>query len=350
MSDDLPFASVIVPMRNEAANIERCLRSLLGQDYPRGRMEIVVADGASSDGSREIVERIAKERPEVRLVDNPKRVIPSALNVAIRASRGTHVIRADCRSDYGEDYVRMCVHYLQRGGAWNVGGPYVTSPGADTPIAHAIAAITSHRVVMGGSRFRTDLDREEYTDGAVFGAWDRQLFERIGYFNEALERGEDNEFNSRILKHGGRILKTPRIVVKYRNRPTLGSFLRQTYGNGLWHYLTVVANPSAFKLRYFAPALFVTALIGSVVLSVIDRRFVWLLLAVVVPYLAVIGLVTVQIARTEGVRVATRVPLTMVCLHVVYGIATLAGFVRFGIFDRSARQRAREGSRVGVAD
>ncbi|MFN8060099.1 MAG: glycosyltransferase family 2 protein [Vicinamibacterales bacterium] len=346
--DTAPVVSVVVPMRNEIAHLAACLQTLLAQDYPRDAFEIIVVDGESHDGSREMVERIARVTPTVRVMSNPKRVIPAALNLGVRAARGRIILRADCKARYARDYVSMCVHYLRTAGALNVGGPCRSVPGAASAVARCIAAICTHPLVMGGSRYRTSLDVEEFADGAVYGAWHRELFERIGYFNEALERGEDNEFNSRILRAGGRILKTPRIVVHYLCRPTLTSFLRQTFGNGLWHFLTVAANRSAFRARYFAPAAWVSWLTTFSLLSTLDDAFAVPLAVGVSAYGALLAWVTAMVLRAHGPTVAACVPMVVSMFHATYGLATLAGIVRFGVWDPGAVKRAREGARAAA--
>ena len=342
------FISVIVPMRNEISHIEPCLRSLLGQVYPADLMEIIVADGMSDDGSREVVERLAREDSRLRLIDNPELFVPTALNRAIREAKGKYVIRADTHAEYAKDYVRQCVYYSVTTGADNVGGPLITLPGADTLMARCIAAMTSHQIVVGGSRFRSTM-KEGYTDTCVFGSWPSDLFERIGYFNEALIRHQDNEFNSRILRYGGQIFQTPKISVRYYNQATLRGLLRQAFRNGKWHVLALIGNLSSFKFRYFAPFGFDCWLLGFALLSLVNPIFHWPLLAAIGIYAFMAVLVTLQISGSHGWAVACLVPSSMFCYHMVYGLGSLAGVVRFGIFGRDARRRAQEGSRPPAA-
>lgn len=344
MTLDRPFVSVVMPMRNEARFIEAALESLLAQDYPHDHLEIIVADGASDDGSREIVARFATTHPMIRVVDNPQRIVPTGLNAAIRAARGKYILRVDAHAEYAGDYIRQCVAYLEKTGANNVGGPLITLPGADTLSARCVAALTSHPYVVGGSKFRTSM-KEEYADGAFFGAFPRELFERIGYFNEALVRHQDNEFNSRILANGGRIFKTPKIVVRYYNQATLRGLFRQAYRNGKWHVLSLLGNPASFKVRYFAPFAFVCWMIGFGILSFVHPVFTLPLAVAGAIYLLAAVIVTAQIARSHGPGVACIVPLGMFGYHVTYGLGTFEGLVRFGLFGRETRRRAREGSR-----
>ncbi len=332
-----------MPMRNEAEHVEACLASLLAQDYPL--LEIIVVDGMSDDGSGAMVGRVAARDPRVRLIDNPKRIIPAALNLGIRAASGAYIVRADCKSRYQPDYVSTCVHYLQRDAAVNVGGPCVSQPGARTAMARAIAAISGHPIVMGGSRYRSNLTAEEFTDGVTYGAWPRAIFDQIGYFNEELVRGEDNEFNGRILRAGGRILKTPRIVVNYICRPTLRLFLRQTFQNGFWHFLTLAANPNGVRMRHFAPAGWVGWLLGFGSLALVDLELAWPLLAGISIYSLMLLLIAVQLGRMHGFAVAALAPLVVCAFHFVYGLATWAGVFRFG-GDTAAIRRARTASAV----
>lgn len=342
-----PLVTVVMPMRNEAQHVEACLESLLAQDYPH--LEVVIVDGMSDDGSKAIVERVAASDSRVRLLENPKRIIPAAMNRGIRAARGTYIVRADCKSRYQPDYVRTCVHYLERDAAVNVGGPCLSQPGASTVMARAIAAISAHPFVMGGSRYRSNLTAEEYTDGVTYGAWPKAIFERVGYFNEELVRGEDNEFNGRIRRAGGRILKTPRIVVNYICRPTLRQFLQQTFQNGFWHFLTFAANPSGVRLRHFAPAGWVGWIVGFASLSLIDLELAWPLMAGVSIYSLALLLIAVQLGRMHGFAVAAIAPLVVCLFHFVYGLATWAGMLRFG-GDPATIRRARAASTVGSTD
>lgn len=342
--DRTPAVSIVMPMRNEASHVEACLESLLAQDH--SNLEVIVVDGMSDDGSTALVEAIAASDPRVRLLSNPKRIIPAALNIGIRASQADYIVRADCKSRYQPDYVSTCVHYLERAVAENVGGPCVSQPGAPTAMARAIAAISAHPMVMGGSRYRSNMTAEEYTDGVTYGAWPRAIFDQLGYFNEELERGEDNEFNGRILRAGGRILKTPRIVVNYRCRPTLPQFLRQTFQNGFWHFLTLAANPNGVRARHFVPAGWVGWILGFASLALVDIELAWPLAFGASIYSAALLLIAIQLGRMHGLAVAALVPLVVCAFHFVYGLATWAGVLRFGS-DPATIRRARAASGLG---
>jgi succinoglycan biosynthesis protein ExoA len=340
-----PLVSIVVPMRNEERYIAACIESILRQDYPHDCLEILIADGRSTDRSREIVAELARVHPFIRLIDNPAQTVGPGLNAAIRQARGEYVLRVDAHAEYAEDYVRQCVRYLTLTGAENVGGPLVTCPGATTRMARCISAITSNRWVVGGSVFRTSR-KAQYSDGCFFGAWPRALFDQIGGFNEALTRHQDNEFNSRIMRYGGRIYQTPAIRVRYYNQATLRGLCRQAFRNGVWHVLALVANPASFKFRYFAPFCFDLWLVACAALGFWHVAFLVLLLTALVIYgLFLLG-VSAQVGRAAGWELLAWVPAAVLSYHVCYGLGTFVGIGRFLIFGRADRARARAGSRV----
>ncbi len=342
---DAPPISIILPARNEERYIAACIESVLAQDYPHGRMELIIADGMSTDRTRAIIAEYTQQHPWIRVIDNPGLTPPHGLNAAIREARGELILRMDAHAEYAPDYVSLCVRYLQLTGADNAGGTLITLPGGTTRMAACISAITSHPLVVGGSAFRSD-PRPRYSDGCVFGTWRRELFDQIGLFNEALSRNQDNEFNARIIRFGGKIYQTPRIGVKYYNQATLRGLLRQAYRNGVWHVLALVANPASFRLRYIAPFAFDAWLLLFLILSFVHWLFLIPLLGGLGLYAIFLALVTAQIVRKDGLRLLCYVPGAVFAYHVWYGAGWFVGIVRFLIFGRAARQRARAGSSI----
>jgi glycosyltransferase involved in cell wall biosynthesis len=340
-----PQVSIVIPMRNEEKYIGACLESILRQDYPRECLEVIVADGQSRDRSRAIVADYARRFPFIRLIDNPRQTPAPGLNAAIRCSTGRLILRMDAHAEYGADYVRQCVRYLALTGAENVGGPLVTLAGADTRMARCIRAITSNRWIVGGSAFRTCM-RARYSDGCFFGAWPREVFDQIGFFNEALTRNQDNEFNSRIMRYGGKIFQTPAIRVRYYNQPTLRGLLRQACRNGFWSVLALVANPASFRFRYFAPFGFDLWLVVLALLAPWHSIFLALLLVGLGLYALFLLAVTARIAWSEGWTLLPYVLVAVPAYHVCYGLGSFAGIGRFLIGGRADRECARAGSRI----
>ncbi len=240
-----PRVSIVMPCRNEAAYIGPCLESVLATDYPLDRVEVLVADGRSDDGTREIVEGWAARHPCVRLLDNPARITPAALNMAIRAATGDVIIRMDAHGVYPRDYVSRLVDALQETGADNVGGVVVTLPADDTPVARGIALAFSHPLGVGNAYFRIGVAGPRWVDTVPFGCFRRELFERVGMFDEEMVRNQDDEFNLRVIGRGGRILLLPDVVSRYYARRSLGAVARMFYQYG--YFKPLVARASSCR-------------------------------------------------------------------------------------------------------
>jgi hypothetical protein len=207
----------VLPIRNEADHIEACLERLLRQDYPRDRLEVLVVDGASDDGTPEVVERVRANHPDadLRLLDNPQRTVPPALNIGIRAARGDVIVRMDGHAVPAPDYVAACVAALARSGAANVGG-VVEAEGA-TPFGQAVALATQHPLGAGDAKHRIGGAAGD-VDTVPFGAFRRDVFDKVGLFDESLVRNQDYEFNVRIRAAGERVHFDPRIRFAYTPR------------------------------------------------------------------------------------------------------------------------------------
>jgi len=307
--EPLPFVSVIIPVYNEERYIGACLRSLLRSAYPDDRWEIIVADGMSTDRTREEITQVtAASAVPIDVVDNPRRVTPVALNLAIGQARGEVIIRVDAHAEFGEDYVARCVTVLRESGADNVGGTVETRPGADTPMARAIARAMAHPFGVGNSAFRTQSEARE-TDTVPFGCFRREAFQRIGLFDERLWRNQDYEFNQRLRMAGGRLWLDPRLCSTYYSRATLPALLRHAWINGFWNALSHALHPYSFCLRHALPVGFVLGLAAAVIVStaaVGTDAVVWQLLALLLwlPYMLYLAADVAVVAKlaTSHVR------------------------------------------------
>lgn len=264
-----PFVTVIIPCRDERRYIGACLDSILHGDYPSARMEVIAADGMSEDGTRDEVARIAARDPRVRLVDNPGRTAPCALNAGIRLARGDVIVRMDAHCHYPPDYLRTLVGWLERSGADNVGGSCRTVPAGDGPVARAIAVALSHPLGVGNAQFRIGASEPRWVDTVPFGCWRRDVFERIGLFDEELARNQDDEFNHRLLGAGGRILLVPDVVTDYFARDTLTKLRRMYYQYGFFKPIVARKLGRVATLRQLAPPLLVLALALSSLLALV---------------------------------------------------------------------------------
>jgi len=316
--------SVIVPIRNEERYIAACLQSLLDQTYIPETYEVLVIDGRSSDRSKEIVEEFAQRHGNVQCLDNPAAIAPAAMNVGIRNATGEFIIRADGHNFYPKDYIANCVKYLQETGADNVGGPWRTVPTDDSFRSKMVAAILTNPFGVGDSRFRTSRF-EGFVDTVPFGAFRRELFDRVGMYDEKLVRNQDNELNARIRSAGGKIYQTPALTTEYHPIGNVGALLQQTYKTSQWHLFSMRQNASSMGVRHFVPAAFVlalTALLAGVFWSPLCRVGLGVLLFV---YLSAGIYFAFRGSRDWSLFIRWALPPVFLVFHIAYGLGTIAG-------------------------
>ncbi len=327
------IVSIVIPMRNEEKRIAGCLYSILANDFPKDELEIIIADGRSEDRSREIVERFAVQHRNIRLIDNPKRIVPSGLNAAITLSRGRYIIRMDAHSEYPSDYVSACVRELESGVADVVGGRLITRPGADTAVAKAIALVSQHPFGVGNSGFRLGW-QGRYVDTVPFGAFRREVFERVGLFRERLVRHQDFEMNARIRAAGGRIYLSPAISLTYYNLPTLSKWIQRTFRDPLWVGRAWMRYPITFCWRHGAPlALLLTAMIPLVLHSMLPSLSILALGLLSLYFLGALSS-SIQIALRHGMNLLPILTFLFVTLHLLYGIGLLSGILTYFVVPR----------------
>lgn len=329
-----PLVSIIIPCRNEVDRIEACLDSLLRGSYPGDRLEMIVADGMSDDGTRERVARFAASHPAVRMLDNPRRITPTALNLAIASARGDVLMRVDAHNSYPDNYVAALVDWLQRSGADNVGGVCVTVPSGPGVMSRAIAVALSHPAGVGNSHFRIGVSEPRWVDTVPFGCYRRDVFERIGLFDEELVRNQDDELNTRLIRAGGRILLVPDVVSTYHARDSLRKLWRMYYQYGYFKPLVARKVGGVFTWRQLVPPLFVSSLIAAVVLALVIPASAPLLALLAGLYaIALLG-VGATVFRRHGFAVALAVCAAVPVLHFSYGFGFLRGVLDFLILRR----------------
>lgn len=340
MSTDLCFVSVIIPCRNEAAWICRCLQSVLGNDYPKDRLEVLVVDGMSDDGTRAVVEEFAGRHPLVRLLDNPKRITPAALNVGVVAARGDVIMRVDAHYEYPPDYISRLVRWLDQSGADNVGGVVVMGPASDTAVARAIAVAVCHPFGIGNAYYRIGASEPRWVDTVPFGCYRRDVFDRIGRFDEELARNQDIEFNLRLRRAGGRILLVPDVVLHGHARETLRKMARMYYQYGYFNPLVIRKLGGRITLRQTVTPLFVTSLVVSAALAPWLWPMRWLLAAILVAYVLPVLVCSAQVGRREGLRCGLAMCVVFPALHVSHGLGFLKGLMDFVVLRRDPRRTA----------
>jgi glycosyltransferase involved in cell wall biosynthesis len=336
-----PFVSVVVPCRNERDHVAPCLASILGNDYPVDRREVVVVDGMSDDGTRDRILEVAATNPAVRLVDNPTRVTPAALNLGIAATTGDIVLRMDAHARYPGDYIRRLVDALEHTGADNVGGVLRTLPGAPGALPEAIAMAMRHPFGIGNAAFRTGVRVPSWVDTVPFGCFRRSLFDRLGGFDPELLRNQDDEMNGRIIRAGGRILLLPDVLVDYFARPSLGKLARMYYQYGYYKPLVVRKLGLVPTARQLVPAALIVALAASALAAARSPSLGALALAIVAgAYGLGVGLATGTTWWRTRRAAALLLPVVFPVLHFAYGWGYLRGLV-------PAIRRGRRASTVG---
>ena len=321
-----PKVSLLVAMRNEAGHIQQCLASILAQDYAAQRLEVLVLDGQSTDGSWQIVERLFKGRPNCHLLPNPRIIQSAGWNVGIQASRGEIIGIVSAHAQLASDYVSRAVETLLRTGADMVGGPMRAH--GDGRVGQAVALATSTPLGIGGGRFHYT-DREVEVDTVFMGLCRRVTYERIGGFDEEMVRTQDSELSYRLLKHGGRIVCNPAIRSRYYNRSTLAGLWSQYFQYGFWKVRVAQKHPRQMRLRQFVPPTFVAAVLGSTLLVPLAEEGLLVLALLVGSYVLANMVASVWTARKGNWRCLPLLPVVFATLHLSYGLGFLIGLVRF---------------------
>lgn len=322
-SEKLPYVTVVIPMRNEERNIARCLKSILAGDYPRDCLEVLVLDGMSSDGSRDVVLDYSERHPWIRLLNNPRRIQSAALNTGLKEARGEIIVRMDAHSTYDQDYISRCVELLQKSDAANVGG--VQKAMGTSYLTRAIALATTSRYGIGDAKFRyarTDM----WVDTVYLGAWRKRTLEAAGGFNESLRVNEDYELNCRLRKAGGRILFSPGIVSAYRVRGSLWGLARQYFRYGFWKVRMLSAHPESLRWRQLVPP----ALVISLAVSLALVPLIWPL-SLLAPALYGMYLFIASRRIAQHRRHLLILPIVLAALHIGWGTGFVAGLARWGI-------------------
>jgi succinoglycan biosynthesis protein ExoA len=326
--NNLPFVSIIIPVRNEALFIERGLLAILQQDYPADKMEVLLADGMSVDHTRTFVNNLRAVNSQIKMdiLDNLAKIVPTGMNIALRRSKGEIIIRVDGHCIIAKDYVRKCVEHIQKDGVDGVGGPMESI--GETRIAKAIAMGMSSPFGVGNSAFRTISGKSMLTDTVPFPAYTRKIIESAGFYDEELVRNQDDEYNYRIRELGGKILLAEDVRSTYFSRTSLKGLWRQYFQYGYWKVRVLQKHPRQMSLRQFVPPLFVLGLAGSGLMAVWP---VFSALAPVVPlvYLAANLVASVITSAKKGWKHLPLLPLIFAMLHLSYGLGFLLGLVRF---------------------
>jgi len=319
-----PLISVIIPCRNEEKFIGACLNSLLTQDYAKDKIEIIVVDGMSEDDTRDKIQetrlrqgfggqaRNKYPNANIQVLDNPNKITPLAMNIGIKNARGDLITKTDAHSIYPKNYLSTCVEYLKKYNADAVGGIAKATPEINTLTAKAIAVSLSSKFGVGGAGFRAGVKKPEWADTAFGACYKKEVFEKLGLFNENLLGSQDIEFNLRLKKAGGKLLLAPDIVIEYHPKPTLGEFFKHNIRDGVWAILPLKFTKMPFRLKHYIPLIFILTLPLSI----------W-------PYIPVNLFFSAKIAAQEkNWRLFFILPPVFAARHFGYGIGSVLGLIK----------------------
>jgi len=335
--------SILIPCRNEREFIAMCLDSVLANGFPKEELEILVVDGMSEDGTREIVTEYTQRYPFIRLIDNPRRLTPYALNIGIAASRGEIVMRIDAHAVYSAEYVRRCVESLKLYDADDVGGMRRSIPRDDSLRGKVIVECMSHRFGVGGSRYRyVNLTEPEATDVVPYFCCRKEKLLELGGFNERITRNEDMDFNSRLRRSGGKMLLVPGATCFYYQRTDWTSFLMSAFSDGYWGVFGFAyAGHFPVSPRHLVPLAFVSAVVGAALAGVFVPAARWLLLAILGSYVVANLAASIDIARRAGDgRYAFIAPRVFAAFHSMYGLGALWGCLKLAVMPAFWRRAA----------
>ncbi len=305
------------------------LASIYQQTYPLEKLEVIIADGLSTDNTLWEINSFIEDFPDLRVsvVDNPQRIIPAGLNQAISAAAGEIIVRLDAHSIPAKDYIQRCVEALDNGFGDNVGGLWEIQPGGETWQARAIASAAAHPLGVGDARYRVGGLPQE-VDTVPFGAFERSLIDRVGLFDETLLTNEDYEFNNRIRKAGGVIWFDPAIRSKYVARDSINSLARQYWRYGFWKSRMLRRFPGTFRWRQLPPV-FVISFPLLIILGIWFWWARWLLILEILVYSIALLLVGFQQAvKRRDITLIFGVPLAVATMHFSWGTGFIWSMIR----------------------
>jgi len=335
--------TIIIPVRNESNYIATCLESVINFIIPEGcAIEVIVIDGMSDDTTRSIAEKKCEGDARIHLLENPQRIQAAAMNMGIKEASGKHILRLDAHSVYPKNYLQLIYATYLKTAAENVGGQFITRPGGKNYSAQLVQALTTHPFGVGNAGFRTGAGAG-YADTVPYGFYKKELFERIGYFDERLVRAQDYEFNRRIIKAGGKIWRNPDIQVNYYNQADLFRFLKKQffleapYNAYMW-YLA----PYTFAYRHAVTAVFALGFVCGLLLSPFFKTISLIFLGVMAVYLFLSVLAAIQQAgRYKNYLHLVILPFGFFLYHFIHGLGVLLGLIKL-LFRLAPVQKVRE--------
>ena len=321
--------SVICPIYNEEKYIAQFLDSLLLQDYPKDNLEILLVDGMSKDRTIEIVAEYTAKYPFVRLIENPDKIVPFAMNLGIDMAKGDVIMRLDAHATYEKNYFSVLVDALQKYNADNVGAVCRTDVLNKNSKTLAIREVLSNKFGVGDSTFRTGIKTAQEVETVPFGCWRRDVFDKYGMYNVRLVRNQDIELNKRIIRGGGKIIIVPETFCTYFARETYKALAKNNYANGKWNILTVYYTKElrSLSLRHFVPLIFVLSLIVPTFVGLFWNPALYISASALCAYLLTLGTVSAKLAMSKTLNFFYLLA-SFAVLHISYGWGSFIGILK----------------------
>lgn len=317
-----PQLSIVIPCYNEEKTIQALLDAIHGQTFPLEELEVIVADGFSTDNTLLLIQDYAIAHPELRIqvINNERRVIPAGLNLAIRSARGEIILRMDAHAIPAPDYIERSVKALKAGWGDNVGGVIDIRPGKNSWIARSIAVATAHPLGVGDAKYRWAKTAGK-SDTVAFGCYYKKTVEQVGYYNESLLINEDYEFNARLRALGFTIWVDPAIRAVYYSRSTLGALSRQYFAYGFWKVRMLRRFPNTLRWRQALPPLFVLWILMLLLLSAFWFPALWILLTTLAFYCLILIIGSMgKVLQQKKVSLIIGVPIAIITMHFCWGM------------------------------
>jgi len=320
------FVSLIIPVYNEEEFLNKLFKSIKNQDYPKDLLEIIIVDGNSSDKSLEIIKTYQDEFPNLIILNNPNKFVSFSLNLAIKKAKGDYIVRWDAHTIYKNDYISKCVEYLNKTDAVNVGGAIRLV--GHNPIQKAIKLATTSIFGIGNSSFHYE-DFEGYVDTVYLGAFKKEIFEKIGLFDEELVRNQDDELNFRIIKSKEKIYLSSQIKSYYYPRNSLKSLWKQYFEYGYWKVKVIKKHKIPSSIRHIIPVTFVLSIILGILLTLFKGIGLFILIPVLGSYIIALSFFTIKICLKENFKNFELLASVFPILHLSYGLGFLKGLIHF---------------------
>jgi len=335
----MDYVSVLIPCFNEEKYIAHCLDSFLAQDYPKDKLELIVIDGNSTDKTRTIIKEYQNNYEFLILIDNPKKTVPYAINAGLITAKGNFVIIAGVHCKYPLNFISTLIKNIIKLKADCTGGILNTIAGCSSNICHAIAAGSSHLFGVGNSYFRTGAKEIKEVDTVPFGCYRREVFDKIGLFDTELIRNQDDEFNARLKRNGGKIYLIPEVRIDYYARNSLSKMMAMFYQYGLFKPLVNKKIGAPATIRQLIPPLFVASLFTALFLSLFYNKIFLIFGTILFFYLLLsFGFSFIESVKRKNISLLFLLPVVFISIHLSYGIGYIAGFIRFIIFNKKPKQ------------